>query len=160
MLESRDMLLLATGALPGWLFPPLFVLGLVGISFFASVKGGWSGLAKRYRTSAPRPDLFMKMSTGRMGWTHYNRCLTVGASEAGLYLAMMPSFTPFHPPLLIPWSEIKERRRETSQFQRVETLVIGPDRTVVRIEALVMDGLGRYLPRLEPGLRQFPSRGE
>lgn len=144
MLQSQDLLLLAAGGVPGWLVPPLFVLGLVAISFFTSVKGGWFGLAKRFRTREPRPDLFVKMSSGRMGWTHYNRCLTVGASEAGLYLAMMPSFTPFHPPLLIPWSEIKERRRETSQFLRVETLVIGPDRTVVRIEALVMDGLARY----------------
>ena len=36
----------------------------------------------------------------------YNRCLTVGATEQGLYLAMNPLFRLGHPALFIPWSEV------------------------------------------------------
>ena len=37
---------------------------------------------------------------------NYNRCLTVGASEQGLYLAMNPLFRLGHPALIITWSEV------------------------------------------------------
>ena len=46
-----------------------------------------------------------------MRWlAHYNNVLTLGASQRGLYLASMFLFRFMHPPLLVPWSEIKVRR--------------------------------------------------
>jgi hypothetical protein len=33
-------------------------------------------------------------------------CSFVGADETGLYLAVFPHFRLWHPPLLIPWSEV------------------------------------------------------
>jgi hypothetical protein len=37
-------------------------------------------------------------------WCNYSGCMTIGASAAGLYLAM--PFRVGHPPLLIPWGDL------------------------------------------------------
>ena len=55
-----------------------------------------------------------------MRWlTNYNRVLTLGTCQEGLYLAIMFLFRFMHPPLLIPWSEIKVRRKEGWVFEYV-----------------------------------------
>lgn len=36
----------------------------------------------------------------------YHNCLTLGASQEGLYMSIMPLFRAGHPSLLIPWSQI------------------------------------------------------
>ena len=55
-----------------------------------------------------------------MRWlANYNRVLTLGASQEGLYLACMFLFRFMHPPLLIPWSEIKVRRKKGWVFEYV-----------------------------------------
>ncbi|NTX35556.1 MULTISPECIES: hypothetical protein [unclassified Myxococcus] len=149
MMETPSVFLLAATSIPLWLGIPLFVVGLLALAFFSSLKGGWFWLARRFRTDEPMPRGAISGVTGRMGWVHYRNSLTVGADEDGLYISMIPVVMPFHPPLFIPWSEVRERKRETpflSILTKFDRLEVGPKRTVVRIESLVMDGLGRYLP--------------
>jgi hypothetical protein len=50
---------------------------------------------------------------------HYNNVLTMGVSQQGLYLASMFLFRFMHPPLLVPWSEIKVRRNKGWVFEYV-----------------------------------------
>ena len=60
------------------------------------------------------------MQSGRMRWlANYNNVLTLGASQQGLYLASMFLFRFMHPPLLIPWSEIKVQRSKGWIFDYV-----------------------------------------
>jgi hypothetical protein len=47
---------------------------------------------------------------------NYNRCLTVGANEQGLYLAMNPLFRLGHPTLFIPWNEISVQAQKRLFF--------------------------------------------
>jgi len=55
-----------------------------------------------------------------MRWlTNYNHVLTLGASCEGLYLASMCLFRFMHPPLLIPWREIKVRKSKGWFFEYV-----------------------------------------
>ena len=55
-----------------------------------------------------------------MRWlANYNRVLTLGTSPQGLYLASMFLFRFMHPPLLIPWSEIKVRSKKGWVFEYV-----------------------------------------
>jgi len=55
-----------------------------------------------------------------MRWlANYNNLLTIGASQQGLYLASMFLFRFMHPPLLVPWSEIKVQRRKGWVFEYV-----------------------------------------
>lgn len=42
-------------------------------------------------------------------------------------------FRPFHPPLLIPWSELHGRVCERVMFMTCDTFEVGPDRVKVRI---------------------------
>ena len=60
------------------------------------------------------------MQSGRMRWlTNYNNMLTLGVSPEGLYLASMFLFRFMHPPLLVPWSEIRVRRKKGWAFEYV-----------------------------------------
>ncbi len=45
-------------------------------------------------------------------WMNYNNVLTIGVNAQGMYLAVMFLFRFRHPPLLIPWSDIKVRRHK------------------------------------------------
>lgn len=42
--------------------------------------------------------------------TNYNNCLTIGASPAGLYMAMPWLFRIGHPPIFIPWNDVTVSR--------------------------------------------------
>lgn len=43
---------------------------------------------------------------GDIGWNSYSGITTVGVAPEGLLLKLMPLFAAFHPPLLIPYSEL------------------------------------------------------
>jgi hypothetical protein len=57
---------------------------------------------------------------------NYNNVLTLGVNQQGLYLASMFLFRFMHPPLLVPWSEIKVRRSKGWVFECV-ILTMGHD---------------------------------
>jgi hypothetical protein len=62
----------------------------------------------------------------------YSLSLIVGIGENGVRLALIPPFTPFHPPLFIPWKEmtfIGQRRWLLSTYQE---FTVG--RTRVRLQ--------------------------
>ncbi len=65
-------------------------------------------LARRFRANEPFYGETWGWQSARFrGWCSYNNCLTVGANQEGLYLAVMLPFRLFLPPLLIPWQEIE-----------------------------------------------------
>jgi hypothetical protein len=101
----------------------LWLLVAAGVSLI----GGWFSLAKVYRTRATFNGAKRRMQSGRMGWlANYNNVLTMGASQQGLYLASMFLFRFMHPPLLVPWNEIKVRRSTGWVFEYV-TFTMGRD---------------------------------
>ncbi|MCU1285493.1 MAG: hypothetical protein JWO13_1843 [Acidobacteriales bacterium] len=76
-----------------------------------------------------------------MGWIKYNNCLTFGVSDLGFYLAVLPIFRFQHPPLLIPWREIRLRNGKGLIFSYKE-LILGPDEEVtLRIRRRAADEL-------------------
>src|SRR5580704_4325544 len=85
----------------------VFLVLWIFVTIVISHLSGWASLAGQFRFhdtfSGPR----WSWQSGRMRFMmNYNRCLTVGASEQGLYLAMNPLFRLGHPALFIPWSEV------------------------------------------------------
>jgi hypothetical protein len=76
------------------------VLGL------ASVVGGWRRLAGPYGDTTLFAGDVTRFASAQFGWASYSGALSVGASDMGLFLATIPIFRPFHPPLFIPWTEI------------------------------------------------------
>ena len=92
--------------------PVLFVLAdflsvYVVVSFVVSRWSGWATLAPRFPVTNEFTGSRWRLQSGQMRWLcGYHNCLTVGASPEGLYLSTITFFRLFHPPVLIPWSEI------------------------------------------------------
>ncbi len=86
-----------------------------------------------------------------MRWlANYNNVLTLGANREGLFVACMLLFRFMHPPLLIPWKEIKVRRSKDWFFEYV-TFTMGHELAIpLRIRAKVAERLkdqaGDYWP--------------
>ena len=102
---------------PSWLFALMPVLGLlgfagmwVGITFLLSRVGGWNVLAGRYLAQQPFAGELQRGCSGRLGFVNYNKCLSLGSNEQGLYLSVPRIFAFAHPPLFIPWSDIRATR--------------------------------------------------
>ena len=91
---------------------PALLLSMWGL-FSAGVSwiGGWSALSRIYRTQIQFVGAKWMMQSAQMRWwMNYNNILTLGVNPQGLYLAVLFLFRFRHPPLLIPWSDIKVRR--------------------------------------------------
>jgi hypothetical protein len=118
------------------IFPVYFIIGCLLVGATISFIGGWFSLTKVYRTRVPFNGAKWRGQSGQMRrLTNYNGVLTLGASQEGLYLACMFFFRFMHPPLLIPWSEIKVRRKKGWVFDYV-ILTLGHELAIpLRIRA-------------------------
>ncbi len=127
----------------------LFLWLLVGATI--SVVGGWFSLAKVYRTHVAFDGTKWRMQSGQMRWlANYNNVLTIGVSQQGLYLASMFVFRFMHPPLLIPWIEIKVRRSKGWMFEYV-IFAMGHDLAIplrirAKLAAKLRESAGTYWP--------------
>jgi hypothetical protein len=102
------------------IFPIYFLSLWFLVSAIISFIGGWFLLAKVYRTRVPFSGAKWGRQSGQMRWlANYNNVLTIGVSPQGLYLASMFLFRFMHPPILVPWSEIKVRRSNGWVFEYV-----------------------------------------
>ena len=113
----------------------LVTLWLV-VSAIVSYMSGWFALSELYRTRAPFDGAKWRWQSAHMRWlTHYNNVLTLGATQESLYLAVMPLFRFMHPPLLVPWNEIRVRRSK-GWFVEYVTFTIGHELAIpLRIRA-------------------------
>ncbi len=113
-----------------------------GISFLIGQISGWSLLARRFRANGPFLGETWSWQSARFrGWCGYNNCLTVGASQEELYLAVMLPFRFFHPSLAIPWREIEvETGKEFFGVYQTAQFRIGTDELVtVKIYGKLVD---------------------
>lgn len=96
----------------------LFFLALwISITLLISIIGGWRLLSKAYRADFSFDGRKLRMKSGGMRWgTNYAACLTVGANQEGLFLAVFPIFRIGHPPLFIPWNDISTEDRKQPVF--------------------------------------------
>ena len=71
-----------------------------------ALASGWRKLARRFRAQQPFMGRKLKWQRAWMRLAGYNGCLTIGADPMGLFLSVTFIFSPGHPPLFIPWTEI------------------------------------------------------
>lgn len=92
----------------GIVLPIYFVTLWTGIYFFIAKSGGWRLLARRFRMNSSFVGEKWSMQSAAMRFgVSYNNCLTVGANSMGLFVQPMILFRLWHPPLFVPWSEIR-----------------------------------------------------
>lgn len=134
-----------------WVIFPLYSATLwFGVSAILSFVGGWATLAKGFRYTGSFQGVRLSFQSGRMGVTSYGRCLTLGVSAEGLYLAVMFPFRVCHPPLLIPWNELSVAPPRRLLFKFVR-LGLGRECDIpLRLRPKVVDKLkqaaGEYWP--------------
>jgi hypothetical protein len=89
--------------------------------FLGAQLSGWRELAKYYRSDAPfEGERWRFRSCNMRLLTHYGGCVTVGANEYGLYLTLFSLFRIGHPPLLIPWNEVRLKMGKTIVWEWME----------------------------------------
>ncbi len=126
------------------IFPIYFLALWCLVATVISFVGGWHTLAGLYRARVPFSGTKRRMQSGQMRWlTNYNSVLTLGANPEGLYLASMFLFRFMHPPLFIPWNQIRVRRSKGWIFEYV-IFTLGSEAGIpLRLRAGVADDLRR-----------------
>jgi hypothetical protein len=118
-----------------------------------SFVGGWFRLSRKFRLVGSFDGVSEGLQSGQMRWlTHYGSCLRLGTNRDGLYLAVLFLFRFMHPPLLVPWSEIKVRRKKRWLFGEYVTFTMGSDlgiplRISGRSASMLRDAAGVHWPQ-------------
>jgi hypothetical protein len=97
-----------------WAFP-VFFGGLWLILFLLIARwGGWDTLAAAYPSSGTPMGERFRMRSAQLRWgCSYNNCITFVSSQSGLHLSMPLPFRFGHPPIFIPWSELRAHEERT-----------------------------------------------
>ena len=129
------------------LFPVFFVAVWTFVCLMIGSVSGWMALAKRFtRQSEPYGDTRTAgpwfYSVYMRFWTHYSSLVHITAADDALYLSVLFLFRIGHPPLRIPWSEIRCSR--TKYFwRRYVVLTLGLQEQVpMRISERMARNLG------------------
>lgn len=134
------------------LIPVFFVLfggglfwAIISLMAFAS---GWRTLAKKF----PAPlgfgeGKFYTGQSGRLSIFNYNSVLRIGVSAQGLYLACVVPFHFSHPPILIPWSQIKTLQQKKVLAWQVFVFKIGAPRItdITLYNVRIIESAGQWL---------------
>ena len=131
-----------------WLLFPVFFIGLWAlIGLLISFLSGWWVLASRFSTTEqPFGDV---KTAGPLFygvylrfWTHYSSVVRITAAHDALYLSVLFLFRIGHPPLRIPWNEIRFTAT-TYFFRRYMVLTLGTTEQIpLRISQRMACNLG------------------
>lgn len=90
---------------------------LTGVGVLAALLGCWCavswGLGFRWRRLAarwPAPEVPAHADaplSGAVGWVSYQNALVAAVDEGGLTLGALPLFRVGHPPVRVPWGELR-----------------------------------------------------
>ena len=104
-----------------------FLLIWILVTYLLSILGGWARLAEDYRSDSDIDGSVWRFQSGtfRFG-VRYNGVLTIGSSPSGLHLRVLFLFRMGHPPLFIPWSDVK-KAGEASRWRGQRLLLAAAD---------------------------------
>jgi hypothetical protein len=122
--------------------PLVFVGFWMGVCWLLALVGGWRTLAARYRMHDEQKPTTQSTS-GMLGLVSYNGVLQVGASNIGLDLRVMALFRAGHPPLRIPWTDIRVEDERAGLLGAQTRLRLGPGGPALRLPSRVWQGLSR-----------------
>jgi hypothetical protein len=130
-----------------YVYPLFFVTIWCVVCFLISVFSGWKTLARRFRTQVePYGDV---KSAGPFFYAvqmrnkaNYSSVIRVAVASDALYLSILFLFRVGHPPLAIPWSEIKFSKT-TVFWRRYLVLTLGnAEQIPLRISERMAQNLG------------------
>lgn len=102
-------------------FGGFFVVMWFIVLYIISRITGWSRLAEKYRTFTKSESKLMQAVQVYWGSVLMaGNIYTVGSSNKGMYIGVLFPFRPGHPPLLIPWHEIKAKKVNRAFQPRIQ----------------------------------------
>ena len=131
-----------------------FAVAWAAMSSLIAAVSGWRRLARVYRLTTPFNGRQWRFRSARMRWsTNYSGCLTIGADVRGLYLGVLFVFRIGHPPVFVPWSDVRMTVHKGRVFRYL-------DFTFARAPGVVV-GVDERLARniLQAGRRSLPVEG-
>ncbi|MDI6763535.1 MAG: hypothetical protein QME83_10965 [Thermodesulfobacteriota bacterium] len=133
------------------------LVGFLAVLFFLIGRiSGWSTLAYFYRFPGEFVGQRWRFQSGQLRWyLGYNNCLTIGASESGLYLSVFFLFRIGHPSLFIPWGDISANTQKSfwgrhMEFRFKQAQMI-PLRVSLQLGEKVITASGHSGPGMELG---------
>ena len=113
-MTAMQIVLLVVGILVAvFVWTALLMAIILGIG----KRGGWGKLAERYPAQSQPAEGLATYQTVKFGAMRIKRGMSIGVTDAGLYLALQsmgPLARRFAPgPMLIPWSELRAVRDES-----------------------------------------------
>ena len=112
---------------------PFFFIGMWVLVEFIISKMGWSGLASKYKSDTEFIGNRIGIISASINFANYRNVLILKYNDEGIYLKPIILFRLFHPPILIPWSEIKEVRDKRILLFHLKQFIIG-DPIVAKLE--------------------------
>jgi hypothetical protein len=126
---------------------PLFVAFWCFVCFLISFVTGWHALAARFtKQSEPYGELrsvgpFFYTVYMRL-WSHYGSVVRAKAASDALYFSVLLPFRVGHPPLRIPWDEIKIGRVRRFFMTYVQLTLGNQEKIPMRISKRMARNLG------------------
>jgi hypothetical protein len=123
------------------------VLLWCGVCILMSAVGGWLSLVRRFRKmSKPfEPAMtagpFFYAVFTRM-WCLYCCVIRITAAGDGIYLSVLFPFRFGHPPLRVPWSEVRLERSASLLGSRIVLTLGGNEQVPMSISERMADNLG------------------
>ena len=104
------------------LFFPFFIGLWCLVSLLISLFSGWHSAAKIYKNNSEIPEKEYYFQSARINIANYNGCLRFGKNGKGLLIRVFFFFRLGHPPLFIPWDEIKIEDSSIMFFIKTKTI--------------------------------------
>ena len=103
-----------------------FLVFMTGLFFLDARMTGWHALAKRFPAASEPANVNKRQNggVGSIGLVQMRNLLRAAATNEGLYLAFPKILSAGHPPLLIPWPQLRITNDKTLFGVRVLTLQV------------------------------------
>jgi hypothetical protein len=127
-----------------WWFPVFVVVAWVLIPAAFSLTSGWSTLARRFRCSKRPEGEILTRQVDRFGYWRQKGAPNLVMAESGLYLYHDFWLRFMHPPLLIPWSEVRWLREIKFLWWRSYEIDLAGV-TTMRVRPTAIEAMREYL---------------
>lgn len=104
---------------------PFFFTGIFILVMFLISKRGWRDLASRFRYDDVFQGTRVGIASVGVNNMSYNNCFLLKYNEKGFHLKPLFIFRLFHPPVFIPWKEIRAVHSKKILFVKMNELVVG-----------------------------------
>jgi hypothetical protein len=118
------------------------IAGWCAISFFVAVASRWQALSRRFQARSRPAGTSLTGQVFSVGPVPERRVTRLIVGAEGLFLARAWPFRFGHPPLLIPWGEV--RAKDPGEVGDIRSLALGESATICVTEG-ALNAMRPYL---------------